>query len=268
MPPKRGFSGSKYFHTISGGSLLFSNRKGDGQAGVHYHQRTAEWNKNMVKRILENAKYTGADGYPRLVSNGDFTAAQGQRAERNTYAPLPVEIRPIQAKTVCGLCGGKLTRGARSHGRVHWKCQNPDCGQSTSLGDEVLAQLVTGRLRELAQAPHLITAPEPQRGGLDMDTVRLQNELTLAFNRGDENPGYIKTLALAAAAQRYNQLPDPTPAHDLEQIRARLEYGPADTEVLAALLAVAVRAVRLAPDKTVELELVNGKIITEKEESA
>ena len=25
------------------------------------------WNKNMVARILENAKYTGADSYPELV---------------------------------------------------------------------------------------------------------------------------------------------------------------------------------------------------------
>ncbi len=126
-----------------------------------------------------------------------------------------------------------------------------------------------GLLRELAQAPHLLIIPEPRQTGVDMEAVRLQNELTLALNRGDENPGYIKTLALAAAAQRYSQIPDPTPAHDLEQLRARLEEGPADANTLSALLDTAVRAVRLAPDKTVDLELVNGQIITEaKEESA
>lgn len=170
---------------------------------------------------------------------------------------------------VCGLCGGKMIRGNRSHGLVHWKCQNPGCGQSISLNDEALAGLVDGLLRELAQAPHLLIIPEPRQTGVDMEAVRLQNELTLALNRGDENPGYIKTLALAAAAQRYSQIPDPTPAHDLEQLRARLEEGPADANTLSALLDTAVRAVRLAPDKTVDLELVNGQIITEaKEESA
>ena len=30
------------------------------------------WNKNMVARILENAKYTGADDYPRLVDTTLF----------------------------------------------------------------------------------------------------------------------------------------------------------------------------------------------------
>ena len=149
------------------------------------------------------------------------------------------------------------------------RCQNPECGQNIAISDEALAGLVDGLLRELAQAPHLLIIPEPRQTGVDMEAVRLQNELTLALNRGDENPGHIKTLALAAAAQRYSQIPDPTPAHDLEQLRARLEEGPADANTLSALLDTAVRAVRLAPDKTVDLELVNGQIITEaKEESA
>lgn len=252
---------------LAGASLLTIAEDMTGR-GPCYHQHTPEWNKHMVKRILENAKYVGAGGYPRLVPDGDFAAAQGQRGERNTYAPLPAEIRPIQGKAVCSLCGGKMIRGNRSHGLVHWKCQNPDCGQSISLNDEALAGLVDGRLRELAQSPHLLTAPESQRAGVDMDTVRLQNELILALNRGDENPAYIKSLALAVTAQRYGQLPDPTPAHDLELLRARLEEGPADADALAALLSTAVRAVRLTPAKTVELELVNSQIITEEQEES
>lgn len=253
---------------LAGASLL-AIAEDMARQGVRYHQHTAEWNKNMVKRVLENAKYIGADGYPRLVPDGDFAAAQGQRAARNTYAPLPAEIRPISGIAVCAQCGGRMARGTRSHGRVHWKCQGADCGQRISLSDEVLAGLVDGQLRKLAQAPHLLTAPEPQGAGVDMDAVRLQNELTLALNRGGENPAYIKTLALAAAAQRYSQIPDPTPAHDLEQLRARLEESPADADTLSTLLDTAVRAVRLTPDKTVALELVNGQIITEaKEESA
>lgn len=234
--------------------------------GIRYHQHTAEWNKNMVKRILENAKYIGAEGWPRLVSDEDFAAVQCQRTRRNTYAPLADAVQHLQGKTICALCGGRMVRGTRSHGRVHWKCQNPECGQSVSLSDEVLTQLVDGRLRELAQAPHLLTAPEPRRAAPDMDAIRLQNELTMAFNR-DEAPDYIKMLVLANAAQRYGQLPDPTPAHELERLRVRLDQGPVDADTLADLLSTAVRAVRLTADKNVELELVNGTIITGEKEA-
>lgn len=250
---------------LAGASLLAIAEDMTRQ-GIRYHQHTATWNKNMVKRILENTKYIGADGYPPLVPDEDFAAAQRQRSDRNTYAPLSAEIRPILDKIVCARCGGRLTRGTRSHGRVHWRCQ--DCGQSVSISDESLAEMVNGQLRELSQAPHLLTAPEPQQTEPNLEAVRLQNELTLALNRGGESPEYIKSLALAAAVLRYNQIPDPTPAHALEGLRAKLEQGPADTDTLSALLATAVRTVRLGPDKTVELELINGTIITEKKEES
>ena len=126
-----------------------------------------------------------------------------------------------------------------------------------------------GLLRVLAQAPHLLIIPEPRQTGVDIKAVRLQNELTLALNRGAESPDYVKTLALNLAAQRYSRHPDPTPAHELEQLRVRLEQGPANADTLASLLSTAVWAVRLTPEKNVELELVNGGIITDaKEESA
>lgn len=236
--------------------------------GPRYHQHTPAWNKNMVKRVLENQKYIGADGYPLLVPDEDFVAAQRQRSDRNTYAPLADEVRPILGKLVCAGCGGMLARGTRSHGRVQWRCQEPDCGQSVFISDEALAEMVNGRLRELSQASHLLTAPEPRQTGPDLEAVRLQNELTLALNRSTESPEYIKSLALTAAVQRYNQIPDPTPAHELERLRTRLEQGPADADALSALLTTAVRSVRLASNKTVELELINGTIITEKKEES
>ena len=234
--------------TGGGGTYTISFNQANGNADA------------MVKRILENTKYTGADNYPRLVSDDNFAAAQRHKMQRNTYAPLPSPIQPIKSKAVCGLCGARLVRDNHSHG-LYWKCQNLKCGQSISLSDEILTKLVDERLRELTQAPHLLTAPELKRAEADMEAIRLRNELTLALNRGAESPEYIKSLVLAVAAQRYRQLPDPTPAHELEQLRVRLEQHPADAGTLADLLRTAVRAVRFTPDKNVELELVNGTII-------
>ena len=137
--PQEGDAVRYIFGQYLAGASLLAIAEGMTGRGPRYHQHTPEWNKHMVKRVLENARYTGADGYPPLVSGEDFAAVQDQRGARNTYAPLPAETRPIQAKAVCGLCGAKLIRGHRTHGRVHWKCQNADCGQSVSLSDETLA---------------------------------------------------------------------------------------------------------------------------------
>ena len=36
-------------------------------SGVRYHPDTPLWNKHMVKRILENERYTGKDEYPLII---------------------------------------------------------------------------------------------------------------------------------------------------------------------------------------------------------
>ena len=57
------------------------------------------WNKNMIARILENPKYTGADSYPKLVDIKLFEAAA---EKRQTKQRLP-ERTPAQKalKRVC-----------------------------------------------------------------------------------------------------------------------------------------------------------------------
>ena len=46
------------------------------RGNIPYHQHTSQWNKHMVKRILENGKYLGTGIYPRLISDEEFLAAQ------------------------------------------------------------------------------------------------------------------------------------------------------------------------------------------------
>ena len=48
------------------------------KTGPHYDEGKS-WNKNMVARILENAKYIGADSYPKLVDIKLFEAASEKR---------------------------------------------------------------------------------------------------------------------------------------------------------------------------------------------
>ena len=55
------------------------------KGNISYHQHTPQWNKHIVKRILENGRYLGTDVYPRLVSDEDFLAVQLQREDRIDY---------------------------------------------------------------------------------------------------------------------------------------------------------------------------------------
>lgn len=52
---------------------------------IPYNMGKAQWNKNMVCRVLENKKYIGENGYPEIITPEDFEQAARIKAERNTY---------------------------------------------------------------------------------------------------------------------------------------------------------------------------------------
>ncbi len=43
------------------------------------------WNKNMVCRVLENAKYIGENGFPQIITAEEFNMAAQIKTERCTY---------------------------------------------------------------------------------------------------------------------------------------------------------------------------------------
>ena len=46
--------------------------------GISYSAETPLWNRHKVKRLLENPRYTGTDGYPAILDENTFRAVQEQ----------------------------------------------------------------------------------------------------------------------------------------------------------------------------------------------
>ncbi|MDE7262454.1 MAG: recombinase family protein [Oscillospiraceae bacterium] len=228
---------------------------------IPYHQHTPQWNKHMIKRILENGKYLGTDIYPRLVSDEDFLAVQLQREDKTDCVPCPASLNPIREKAVCAVCDSRIARDTKTHGKPRWVCTNPGCGAIVHISDDAIQKQVSERLRQLADAPALLTPPSAPIAAPSADALRIQNEFNLCFNRADINSDYMKALIFAAAAEQYSVLPDLTVIHDMEEFQARLEACPASESDLQELLAKAVKAIRIGEQDTIELELTNGQII-------
>lgn len=56
------------------------------------------WNKNTISRILDNKKYTGESGCPRIVSDEDFLRVSQIKAERNKCRKpaLKADLKDVQ----------------------------------------------------------------------------------------------------------------------------------------------------------------------------
>ena len=182
------------------------------------------WNKNMVARILENAKYTGADNYPKLVDIKLFEAAA---EKRQTKQRLP-ERTPAQ-KALKRVCSKPLT---------------PE-----------IEQQVTHLLGRLAEQPERITQPEKQPTPIHSPT---QAELDEVLSTQPLDEETARNLICKLAREQYDAIGNEE--YETERLRrlfAAFEYT---AELNAELLQSTVSAV-LVTRQVVRLQLKNGQII-------
>lgn len=176
---------------------------------IPYCPETPEWNKHKVKRLLENPRYIGLDGYPAIVDNAMFQTVQTAICEKTAgYTPRP--DRPaLRLKNCmrCAHCGGTLHRLAgkgRRADTLYLKCTR--CAAVVTIADTELLDEVARQWAE-----YKVPSQEPyQPSG---EVVRLTN----AINRGlehPESPEEILSLILQGASARYDCCPAAVPYED------------------------------------------------------
>ena len=81
---------------------------------VPYSQEAPAWNKHKVKRLLENPRYTGQDGYPAIIDKVGFEETQSHIHEKTAgYAPKterPVLRLKRYLRSAAPLCVGWLEK--------------------------------------------------------------------------------------------------------------------------------------------------------------
>lgn len=162
------------------------------------------WNKHKVKRLLENPRYTGTDGYPSIMNQDDFNAIQ-RIIQEKTFNYTRAEVRPAQylkKYLLCGSCHGRLLgTGGKGQRRdtLYLRCEH--CGIQVTILDTDLLNEVSRQMAEHDTPTEETYVPS-------VDTVRLTN----AINRGLEHPDKpedIVSLILQGVTARYECCPTP-----------------------------------------------------------
>lgn len=173
------------------------------QNGIPFSAEAPLWNKHKVKRVLENPRYTGTDGYPPILDEATFQTVHAKirtKTEGYTFK----EKRPaLQVKEYLRCpCGGTMHRTAGANRRkdtLYLKCQF--CGAQVTISDtDLLAQVS----RQMAEHDHPTDEPYTPSG----EVIRLNN----AINRGLEHPDApedVVALILRGVSARYDCCPSP-----------------------------------------------------------
>lgn len=164
---------------------------------IPFSHESPLWNKHKIKRMLENPRYAGENGYPPIIDQDTFQQVQKKIAEKTSgKISHRTEADRLWQKLRSGCCQARLLRtgGPSGHtGKVRLKCSA--CSNAFVIGkEELLAQTA----RQLAEHEKPICKPYAPSA----EAIRLAN----AINRALEQPGDGKealSRILQGASARY-----------------------------------------------------------------
>ena len=231
---------------------------------VEYLPGCCQWNKARVKRILDNAKYTGAGNFPPIIKERDFQMAHQKKEKANTNRQLVDEdIKLFKGLSHCHHCGGIMVRrmDSRMGHPVTWKC--PQCGYFLPLPDEEFKQRVFLLQKKLVEKPLLAEKEEETIPVASMEARRLTNEIFRKLDSGNFSEDELVNLALQCAAENYEAIN--SARHITDRLTATLLHAGPLSAFDRTLFERTVSEIHLTRKGEILLKLQNGVLVGEGE---
>ena len=216
------------------------------QQNAPYCPEAPLWNKHKVKRLLENPRYTGKDGYPMIVDADTFQAARDKTEEKNAPRQSHGGKSPIARLTpyLRCTCGAKMSRlggGWQESDTLYLKCGT--CGCAAAMNMDMVIKETVKQFRAHECPSHSAYVPSAE-------VMRLNN----AIDRGLEQPNSpeaVMSLILQGAAARYECCP---------QLISEYEISDRSTEVDWRRFRRVVSYITVAPDAAVKLAFADDNL--------
>lgn len=250
---------------INGKSFAqISDRMND--AGVSYNNDGRHWNKNMVKRILENKRYIGEKDYPQIIADETFNAAEKIRLSK--FTPPGDEEKELldfyREKLVCRECGCSLMRykGCKDRtGGTHSyrRCSNENCAENKSpVNEKKLNPMVAETLNHLIDNYEQIKGVDETISEQSIAITRLENELADDMEKMAVDIENTVRKITELAEMRFNNAPECDYSAIDEKIKRELSIHSKSEKPDVRLLKNIVKRMTYSKDKMIEMELING----------
>ena len=272
--PKEVYAVSTIFSEyLKGGSLLQIAKLMESEK-IRYTAESEKWNKNMVKRIIENEKYLGNDKYPRIIDENIVKQANEKRIQKATsLCVISDDLKEIRRITYCAECGGKLFRKTNGKGREYWNCSNQGCFKfEYRLTDQMINGAVLTALNSAIANPSLIECEsEISAYSPTSDILRQQNEISRMTDSPQVDFEKVKAEIFRLAEIKYERCTYSDKPQKTAKLISLLKNHNQLNTLDIGLFKACVSRVWISRYCTVEVELINGvkiKNTTEKNNSA
>ena len=262
----------RIFEEYLNGSSLQQIAKLMASEKIKYSEGSDRWNKNIIKRIIENEKYLGTDKYPQIISEKFFNQANEKRASNATsVCVISEDLQEIRNRTYCLECGHRLSRIGGNCRCAKWDCRNPDCFRfEYQLTDQMIIGAVLTVLNTVIANPNLIkSSSEISTYSSTADVIRKQNEISQMTDSAQVDFDRIKSEIFKLAEMKYNCCTYDESPQKTAEICSLLEDHEQLNSLDIGLFKACISRIWISHFCTIEVEFINGvhiKNITERNE--
>ena len=232
---------------------------------IRYNAISDKWNKNMVKRIIENDRYLGTEKYPQIIDKETFKLANEKRVRKATASiGQTEEVKLLKQITFCKECGQKLTRTKDEL----WDCRRPECYRlDHRVTDQMILSAVLNVFNNVIANPTLIYSDCTVSTYSQNAKVRFQqNEINRMTDMVHTDEKKIKEKLFRLAQLKYDCCTYDDSQQNTELLKSRLGCEQLNTLDIG-LFKSCVSKILISHFCTIEVEFINGvhiKNITER----
>ena len=228
---------------------------------VIYLENQYDWNKNRVKRILENKKYLGMRQMPRLIEEQLFNEVQELiQNKTSNYRETPKEVIILRKLLCCDVCKNPLSRYI-THNRDVWKCEHPECKVSVPkrVLEKALLEVQTKIINEKEAVNPVIS--DHCKTKVDENIATLNESLKSEMNKSSPDEEKIKELIFESARTVYDQMDDGSNERVVNYLIERLSQTMVEDKVNYSLITEISSAIYVTREKSLILKLKSNQTI-------
>ncbi|MDE6789319.1 MAG: recombinase family protein [Ruminococcus sp.] len=254
----------KIFEEYLNGSSLLQIAKLMEYEKIRYTADSDHWNKNMVKRIIENEKYLGNDKYPQIIDENTFKTVNEKRVKKATsVCVISDDLQEIRNRIYCLECGHRLSRIGGNCRHEKWDCRNPDCYRlEYQLTDQMIISSVMTVLNTAIANPSLIeSSGEISVYSPTADVIRKQNEISQMLDSSRVDFDRVKAEIFRLAELKYDCCTYSDNPHKTDEIKALLKKHEQLNTLDIGLFKACISRIWISHFCTIEIEFINGATI-------
>ena len=177
---------------------------------IEYMLGVCGWNKSRIKRIIEDERYLGTNGYPPIIDDDTHKTLMQIKSEKNTQkgTDRKADIFNLGVPILCPKCGSKMCRRHDSNRKYPdwWLCQNDNCKKTIGISDNDLIYGITECLNTVISNPYIIKTVTDVDKESSLDVYRLENEISRVLDSHSFDKNILRKKMLECVSLIYTNI--------------------------------------------------------------